>query len=114
MDTTKHGCKDNCVYEKKDNLGSKYCFAVGELEVHCGGDGASGSNERQLFCEEEELRNFGNLTGQVMGHCCHMDGQGTTSETMCTTTGCSNHCADVGCVKKFWTMMMDPWKTLSY
>jgi len=40
-DTGMYGCRSNCVFEKKDSPGSRFCFKEGDLEVVCDGDGAS-------------------------------------------------------------------------
>merc|ERR1711892_102831 len=40
-DTGRYGCRSNCVFEKKDSPGSRFCFKEGDLEVVCDGDGAS-------------------------------------------------------------------------
>merc|ERR1719376_209624 len=34
-DTGRYGCKSNCVYEKVDSPGSRFCFKVGGLNVVC-------------------------------------------------------------------------------
>jgi len=41
-DTSGYNCLANCVYEKNDQVptdGQLFCFAAGDLEVVCGGDG---------------------------------------------------------------------------
>lgn len=35
VDTTGHGCIENCVYEDKENPGSRLCFQTGEQPVTC-------------------------------------------------------------------------------
>ena len=35
VDTTGHGCMENCVYEDKENPGSRLCFQTGEQPVTC-------------------------------------------------------------------------------
>merc|ERR1712151_265767 len=46
-DTSGYNCKTNCVYEKDEAPGSRYCFASGDLPVDCG-DG--GNSNRQIIC----------------------------------------------------------------
>jgi len=46
-DTSGYNCKTNCVYERKDTPGSRFCFASGDLPVDCG-DG--GKSNRQIIC----------------------------------------------------------------
>ena len=41
-DTIMYGCKSNCVFEKKESPGSRFCFKEGGREVVCDGEGASG------------------------------------------------------------------------
>ena len=38
-DTSSFNCLNNCVYEKVDSPGSKYCFKEGDLTVECGKGG---------------------------------------------------------------------------
>ena len=38
-DTSGYNCMTNCVYEKKDSPGSRFCFASGDLPVDCGDGG---------------------------------------------------------------------------
>merc|ERR1712013_539447 len=46
-DTSGYNCMTNCVFEKKDSPGSRFCFASGDLPVDCG-DG--GNSKRQIIC----------------------------------------------------------------
>ena len=34
-DTSAYRCIANCIYEKKDEQGQMFCFAAGDLKVHC-------------------------------------------------------------------------------
>ena len=38
-DTSSFNCMKNCVYERKDTPGSRFCFASGDLPVDCGDGG---------------------------------------------------------------------------
>ena len=38
-DTSGYNCMTNCVFEKKDSPGSRFCFASGDLPVDCGDGG---------------------------------------------------------------------------
>merc|ERR1719250_355447 len=40
MDTAAYGCVNNCIFEKVDEPGPLFCFAVGDLEVICDGEGS--------------------------------------------------------------------------
>merc|ERR1719376_400359 len=42
-DTAAYGCVNNCIFEKKDEPGPLFCFAVGDLEVICDGEFGEGS-----------------------------------------------------------------------
>merc|ERR1712106_220435 len=67
-DTGIYGCKSNCVFEKKDSPGPRFCFKDGDLEVVCDGGGAenivndyctaSASNGKCVlvnnFCEKDQ------------------------------------------------------------
>ena len=44
-DTERYGCKSNCVFERVDSPGSKYCFKEGDLEVVCEDDDNGGGGE---------------------------------------------------------------------
>jgi len=37
-DTKRLGCKSDCMFERKDSPGSRFCFATGDLEVTCEDD----------------------------------------------------------------------------
>ena len=54
MDTTKWGCKDNCVYSTKD--GVMVCFKAGEMPVTC----QDGENEL-----EKDYTEIWTATGEV-------------------------------------------------
>merc|ERR1712002_1224783 len=41
-DTGRYGCKSNCVFERVDSPGSRYCFKEGDLEVVCEDDDDGG------------------------------------------------------------------------
>ena len=34
-DTTAYNCIDNCIYEDKEDLGSRFCFKTGEQPAAC-------------------------------------------------------------------------------
>jgi len=42
-DTAGYGCVNNCIFEKKEEPGPLFCFAVGDLEVICDGEFGEGS-----------------------------------------------------------------------
>merc|ERR1711970_842023 len=35
MDTKEYNCLNDCIYQKKEEPGTKYCFAVGDQQVEC-------------------------------------------------------------------------------
>merc|ERR1719376_633013 len=51
-DTGRYGCKSNCVFERVDSPGSRYCFKEGDLEVVCedNDDGGVGNLDKEPSC----------------------------------------------------------------
>merc|ERR1711970_1145133 len=50
-DTGGYGCHSNCVFEKVDSPGSRFCFKKGDLEVACKGDDEGGVEDCESKCE---------------------------------------------------------------
>jgi len=53
-DTSSFNCLNNCVYEKVDSPGSKYCFKEGDLTVECGKGGTENCTSKA--CEDAASR----------------------------------------------------------
>merc|ERR1712013_343491 len=54
-DTERYGCKSNCVFERVDSPGSKYCFKEGDLEVVCEDDDNGGGVFETDTCSSDQF-----------------------------------------------------------
>merc|ERR1711970_548140 len=78
-DTAAYGCVNNCIFEKKDEPGPLFCFAVGDLEVICDGEFGEGSGpEGGQGSGSEAGEGSGPLGGEGSGV---ESGQGSSAES---------------------------------
>merc|ERR1719376_1944459 len=101
-DTGRYGCKSNCVFERVDSPGSRYCFKEGDLEVVCEDDDDGGvgcpsarpefnsrcsSAESGLTCEYGRQSCCGETYPEVVMMCGEEEWAGYYVDTVCILGG---------------------------